>query len=34
MEAANSESPGQPHNIGNLNYWNYQYRDGYTITAT
>jgi len=30
MEAANSESPGQPHNIGNLNYWNYQYRDGYT----
>ncbi len=30
VEGANSESPGQPHNIGNLNYWNYQYRDGYT----
>lgn len=30
MESANSESPGQPHNIGNLNYWNYEYRDGYT----
>ncbi len=30
VEAANSESPGQPDNIGNLNYWNTQYRDGYT----
>jgi hypothetical protein len=30
LEAANSESPGQPANIGNLNYWNSQYRDGYT----
>ncbi len=30
LEAADSESPGQPHNIGNLNYWNYQYRGGYT----
>jgi len=30
VEAANSESPGQPANIGNLNYWNSQYRDGYT----
>jgi hypothetical protein len=30
MEAADTESPGQPDNVGNLNYWNYQYRDGYT----
>jgi len=30
VEAANTESPGQPHNVGDLNYWNYQYRDGYT----
>jgi hypothetical protein len=30
MEAADTESPGQPDNTGNLNYWNYQYRDGYT----
>jgi len=30
IEATNSESPGQPHNIGNLNYWNHEYRDGYT----
>jgi membrane-associated phospholipid phosphatase len=30
IEAANSESPGQPHNTGNLNYWNHEYRDGYT----
>jgi len=30
MEATNSESPGQPHNTGNLNYWNHEYRDGYT----
>ncbi len=30
LEAANSESPGQPDNIGNLNYYNHEYRDGYT----
>lgn len=30
IEAANSESPGQPGNIGNLNYYNHEYRDGYT----
>lgn len=30
MEAANTESPGERGNAGNLNYWNYQYRDGYT----
>ena len=22
--------PEQPRNIGNLNYWNHEYRDGYT----
>lgn len=30
FEAADTESPGQPANIGNLNYWNHTYRDGYT----
>jgi len=30
IEAADTESPGQPDNIGNLNYWNHTYRDGYT----
>ena len=30
MEAANSESPGQGANAGNFNYWNHEYRDGYT----
>lgn len=29
-EAASSESPGFPHNHGNLNYFNAVYRDGYT----
>ncbi len=29
LEAASTESPGFP-NRGNLNYWNDQYRDGYT----
>jgi membrane-associated phospholipid phosphatase len=30
MEAVSTESPGQPDNQGNLNYWNHTYRDGYT----
>lgn len=30
MEAVSTESPGQPDNTGNLNYWNHTYRDGYT----
>lgn len=30
MEAASTESPGFRNNHGNLNYWNYKYRDGYT----
>jgi membrane-associated phospholipid phosphatase len=30
MEAVSTESPGQPDNQGNLNYWNHIYRDGYT----
>jgi membrane-associated phospholipid phosphatase len=33
IEAANTESPvvpGTPGNSGNLNYWNFVYRDGYT----
>src|SRR5579859_5719651 len=29
MEVASSESPGFP-NGGNLNYWNHEYKDGYT----
>jgi hypothetical protein len=29
LEAASTESP-QFRNHGNLNYWNYKYRDGYT----
>jgi len=30
VEAASTESPGFRNNHGNLNYWNYRYRDGYT----
>jgi hypothetical protein len=30
LEAASTESPGLRDNHGNLNYWNYKYRDGYT----
>ncbi len=30
IEAVSTESPGQPDNQGNLNYWNHTYRDGYT----
>jgi membrane-associated phospholipid phosphatase len=31
IEAASTESPGQEGgNVGDLNYWNFQYRDGYT----
>jgi hypothetical protein len=30
IEAASTESPGFRNNHGNLNYWNYKYRDGYT----
>jgi len=30
IEAVSTESPGQPNNQGNLNYWNHTYRDGYT----
>jgi len=30
LEAASTESPGFRNNHGNLNYWNYEYRDGYT----
>jgi hypothetical protein len=30
FEAASSESPSAPNHRGNLNYWHFQYRDGYT----
>lgn len=30
MEVVSTESPGFRNNRGNLNYWNHEYRDGYT----